>query len=430
MIRLGYLFLFTLSLSNALVAQNPLIPDVNPFMVDIASSYAIMINQETGAVLYAKGANERIYPASTTKIATALYSYKFLKNRLDEMVTIQPSMIGTVSTAQRVKSDFKLPTHWIEVGGSHIGLKKNEQMSIRDLYWGLMIVSGNDAANALVLTACDSYAAYNLGVNSYLQSIGCRDTHFVNAHGHHHPEHYSTVYDLLLMSRELIKEPFLKEIVAQSCFIRPETNKQKSVALAQSNKLLRSGKYKYPKATGIKTGSGNEGASFVASAEGEHRKLLLVVSGTKHKENVFEDAIALFNAAFSECKHERVLVSKGRTQFERKIKDGSQPLKTYLKKNLSIKMFSSEEEKVTGKVIWDSLVPPVKKNQKVGKVAVITSKGEILQEEPLFSENDISPTWKFEIIHSAAQNPRRFGLVSFFFLLSVLTFGFVLRCRR
>ena len=112
----------------------------NPLNVNLRSDVALLINADTGAVLYEKNADELCYPASITKVATALYAIESGVN-LDEIVTADQDMIGAISSEKKISSNYSVPSHWLETGSSHIGFKKNEELSMRFLFYGMLVTS-------------------------------------------------------------------------------------------------------------------------------------------------------------------------------------------------------------------------------------------------------------------------------------------------
>ena len=159
----------------------------------IPALYAGLFNESTKEVLYAKNAYERIYPASMTKTMTALLAVENCPD-LSEMVTITEEMVAGLST-----------------GSSLAGLQPGESYSVSDLLSGLLIPSGNDAANALAFHIGGSIEGFVEMMNLRARELGMLHTHFVNAHGLHDRNHYTSVYDLYLLMRQFIRHPELTE---------------------------------------------------------------------------------------------------------------------------------------------------------------------------------------------------------------------------
>ncbi len=212
-----------------------------PLDLEVHASSAILMNAETGAILYEKQAHVPSFPASTTKIATALFILDAKKPSLDQMVTVSSEALKLKPVGKEKDS----PSYWDEVDGSKMGLVRGEILSYDTLLHGLMLVSGNDAANTMAESLCGSIPIFLEEMNQYLRNLGCKNTQFRNAHGLHHPEHFTTAYDICLIAKKAIQIPKFREIVSKTSYLKPKTNKQKETELRQFNQLLRPGKYYY-----------------------------------------------------------------------------------------------------------------------------------------------------------------------------------------
>src|ERR1700722_10906270 len=167
-----------------------------PLNITIQAEAAILMNAKTGAILYEKNSKELCYPASITKIATALYALKLKEDKLEEILTAQQDDLATATQEAWQKANYTLPSHWLTPGGTHIGLKVGEKMSLEDLLYGMLLASGNDASNVIARYAGEgSIPQFIKGLNSYLKQLGCLATTFYNPHGLFHPKHQVTAYD-------------------------------------------------------------------------------------------------------------------------------------------------------------------------------------------------------------------------------------------
>lgn len=274
-----------------------------PLKVDTFSKSAILINAETGAILYEKNARTPGYPASITKVATALYALEKKGMSLDEIATATEEAIGVVSAQAKRINNVRYPAYRLEPGGSHINIKIGEKLPLRALLYGLMLASGNDAANVIAQHTVGSIPQFMQELNTYLKQIGCRDTNFTSPHGFHDPLHLTTALDMAIITRRALKFPIFREVVKTVRYTRPETNKQPASYLVQSNKLIKQGQFNYPKAIGVKTGyTSPAGHNLVAAAENGERTLIAVLMGGDEVNKRYRDAIALFEAAFAEKK--------------------------------------------------------------------------------------------------------------------------------
>lgn len=281
---------------------------------------ALLINGETGRVLYEKNATELCFPASITKIATALYAAKLQKDWQEEIV-VPSDAIGSISSSAKKKSNYKKPAHWIEVGSTHVGLKKGEKMTFQDLMGAMMVASANDAANVVAYhLGAGDIDKFMEGLNAYLQELGCKNTKFCNPHGLFSPKHQTTAADMALIARTFMKEPKLRELASSSSYTIEATNKQEKRILPNSNKLVRKGTaHHYPKAIGLKTGyTSDAGHTLVAAAKHDDRLLIVVLMQCEERQDLFEDAKNLFEKAFAEKKVTSTLLKKGKKAVKKK----------------------------------------------------------------------------------------------------------------
>ena len=284
---------------------------------------AILMNADTGAVLFEKNSRALRYPASTTKIATAIYAILKAEHLFDEQISADQDCIGTVTEEQLRRSNYTLPAYYLIPDGSHIGIKRGRILSLRDLMYGMMLASGDDAANVIAKYVGGTIPKFMEELNSYLKEIGCTQTTFYNPHGLHHPNQQSTAYDMALLTREALKNSIFRKIVATQRYTRPKTNKQEASPLVQSNKLMRPGPYYYPKAIGVKTGYYSlAGNNLVAAAEDGQRTLIAVLLKAPNRKSVFIDAKKMFETAFNQVKVKRVLLHKGTQRFSLKFPQG------------------------------------------------------------------------------------------------------------
>lgn len=363
--------------------------------MEVQAESAILINADTGAVLYEKNPDKQYYPASITKIATALYSLKLKKQSLDEPITVGGDALGSVTEEARKKSNYTLPAWWLLPGSSHIGLKKGEVLSYRDLLYGMMLASGNDASNAIAeWTAKGSIGEFMKNLNEYLNSLGCKKTCFMNPHGLFHPEHKTTARDMALIMQEALKEPEFRKVISTVTYTRPKTNKQNANTMVQTNRLLRPGPFHYSKTIGGKTGYIQAAQNtFVVAAEEKGRTLIAVLLKSKERSDLWRDSIKLFEAAFNQPRVERVFLKKGPQKFTLTQESFRNPLETYAKEDLTLSYYPAEEPKTKGFLYWNTLSLPIAKDQQVGEFRLVNEKNEVLKSVPLFAQNAVKGSW-------------------------------------
>ncbi len=356
--------------------------------VSVGADSAILIDAKTGCVLFEKKADKLQYPASITKLATA--TYLLSKNpKWKKKIKAGQKALGSISSSAKIKSNYKKPAYWIEQGSSHIGIKVSEELSLESLFYAMMLASANDAANVIAEELSGDLSKFSADLNAYLKSLGCKSTHFLNAHGLHHPLHRTTARDMSIIAREALKSSFLREVVKTVRYQRPKTNKQEAVWMLQTNQLLRKGKFYYPKAFGVKTGYTQAArASLVAAAKDKDRELIAVVLRSKEKGGQYRDVRAMFERAFEEEKETKTLVKKGLQKNKRHFAY-SGDLRLYAKESLLVSYYPSEKPHFRAKLYWEKLELPIQKGERVARVELYNDKGTYRKTWPLFAANDL-----------------------------------------
>lgn len=257
---------------------------------DVQPHAVMLLDAVTGKVLYEKNADERIRPASTTKILTCIVALE--NSELDEIVDIGPE------------------GDWTGSGYSLLGTKNGEQIVMGDLLTGLMLVSGNDAAAAVAVHVGGSEEAFVRLMNKKARDIGMLDSHFENPHGTDKDGHYVTARDMSLLVRYAMQNETFMDIVGKATYDMPKTNKNSEHTVKNTNHLLRmdeeavEGAY-YEYATGIKTGSTPKAMRcLVSSAEKDGMQLACLIFGDETKEGTYRWPTAkdLFEYGFDNYK--------------------------------------------------------------------------------------------------------------------------------
>lgn len=371
-----------------------------PLHLELHASSAILMNADSKAVLFEKHAHVPRHPASTTKIGTALFI-------LDKGIDL--SWMATVSAEclkPRPQKDRDLwPAYWLDPDGTMMGIKRGEMLSMESLLYGLMLSSGNDAANVIAETVGGTIPNFMGMLNEYLQSIGCKNTQFRNPHGLTHPEHVTTAYDLALMTSTALKHPKFRQIISSVTYVTPKSNKQPPQELKQHNALVRpQSKHYYSKALGGKTGFTAAALNtLVAAAEHEGRILIAVILGCEKSVERYEDARKLFETAFAEKKENRRLMGPENIFFK-EITGSKVPFKAALSKELAIEYFPSEEPKCKAALHWSPVHLPLYKGQKVGEVHILDEDtGHFLQKGDLVATEDVKGTFFFVLKEKISQ---------------------------
>lgn len=241
-----------------------------PPQVD-AEAAVLMVLGGDNVVLYGKNSTRRMYPASTTKITTLITA---LENG---------NLASVVEASQRA----------VTTEGSSLDLRAGDKLTLREALNGMMLVSGNDAAEAVAETVAGSVPDFVAMMNEEARKIGATSTHFANPHGLPDVEHYTTAYDLAMIAAYGMKNPLFAEIVAKRendvHFIN-----RKAKHVVNTNKLLGT----YAGTIGIKTGSTNAaGDCLVAAAQRGNVQLVAVIL---NDDNRWEDAAKLFDYGFAQ----------------------------------------------------------------------------------------------------------------------------------
>ena len=268
--------------------------DYNPDNLETNSPFVLLMDANTGKILYSKNAFERHFPASTTKIMTAILTLENCK--LSDVVTVSHNAI------------FSIP-----VGYSHASLQEGEELTVEQLLNVLLIPSANDAAVALAEHIAGSVDAFAEMMNNKAKEIGCLDTHFVNPNGVHNEEHYSTAYDLALIGKYAMQFDDIMRIAKVNQYTLPKTNKydkEDRIFNATNGLITKNGNYYYPEATGLKTGyTDKSGYCIIATATKGNVDLLEVVLGSDSIEDRYKDCTKLFDYGFENYSYKNLVTA-------------------------------------------------------------------------------------------------------------------------
>lgn len=257
--------------------------------LDLSCESAILIEESTDFVAFEKNANEKMYPASTTKIMTAIL---VLENcELSDIVTISESSLSGIPTGYVTGNIFA-----------------GEKLSVEDLLYSLLLKSANDVAVVLADYVSGSVEEFSKLMNQKASEIGCKNTNFVNPNGIHNENHYSTASDMALIAKYCMKNEKFKKFVSTEKYTLPITNKYsyENRSFNNTNELIiHDSSLYYEYATGIKTGYTKEaGNCLIASATKNNVNYISVVlnSSTSIKNSRFIDTTKLFDYVFDNFK--------------------------------------------------------------------------------------------------------------------------------
>ena len=272
-----FLSLCQFSLLSAEAATNP----------NILANAAILVETDTGKVLYSHNENTRVPPASLTKIMTvmlAVEAYEKGEIALDDMVTVSENAYYDVTD-----------------DGSTLEIAVGEEVSFKDLLYAALLASANEACNILAEYISGDINTFIELMNKRAIELGCEDTHFANTHGLPNDDHYTTAHDLYLIADNAMKLPLFSQISATVEYVIPANSSVDERQLKTTNNLLiPDSRYYYDLATGVKTGyTAAAGYCLVSTAENDDMNLLSVVLGT---ESVIIDDGSTQIRSFSESK--------------------------------------------------------------------------------------------------------------------------------
>ena len=238
--------------------------------MSVDAKAAVLVDPDTDEVLYELNAHEKMYPASITKVMTCL-------------LTLEAVDAGQLTLEQTVTAGPSIHTG-IGDNASTADIKEGEEIRIIDLLYAALLPSANEACNVMAEAVSGDIASFVDLMNQRAGELGMTGTHFANTHGYHDANHYTTAYDVYLMSKEAMKHETFRTIVSSLNYTMPATNMHPEERIVRSTNALisnfRIAGYLYQYATGVKTGSTPEaGYCLAASATKEDRNLISVVMG-------------------------------------------------------------------------------------------------------------------------------------------------------
>jgi len=329
--------------------------------ISFASSAKAMcvIESDSGRVLAGKDSDKKLPMASTTKIVTALTVINNVQN-LDEIIEINPKSVG--------------------VEGSSIYLKQNEQISIRDLLYGLMLRSGNDAAAALAYLVGGDLTNFAKLMNETAKNCGAINSNFVTPHGLDHEDHYTTAYDLALITAQALNNPTFKEIVSTKMHVVEATNMSDKRFMSNKNRLLNS----LEGCCGVKTGyTRKAGRCLVSAIDRDNTTYVCVVLNCGP---MFEESASLLNTAHG-LYNNRLIIDKNKEIYnEYIIDDKAGKLYLYPEEDFRYPLLDEEIQDLALK--YNVKLDDAKEGDCVGEIQVFFKK-DLIKTIKLYTMNKI-----------------------------------------
>lgn len=330
---------------------------------------AILIERDTGNILYEKNSNQELPPASMTKIMTML----LIMEAIDE---------GKLSWTEKIRAS----EYAASMGGSQIFLEPGEEMTTKEMLKGIAIGSGNDASVAMAERIAGSEQAFVEKMNEKAKELGLKNTHFKNTTGLPVSGHYSTAHDMAIMAKELLKyEDITKFTGLYEAYLRENTDKK--FWLVNTNKLVRF----YPGVDGLKTGFTSEAKyCLTATAQKNGMRVIAVVFGAPTSKERNAQVTKMLDYAFSQYETHPLLkrnqlvgkahVSKGKVKSVDAVT--SEPLSLLTKKG-------EKTENIEKKIVFNKdLNAPIQKGDKVGSIKLMKA-GKVMLESPIVAKQAV-----------------------------------------
>ena len=326
---------------------------------NIAAKSAIVIDAATGKVLYSKNAEELRYPASTTKIMSLIVALEH--GNLDDLVTASKNAASTE--------------------GSSLWLTEGESLKMRDLLYGIMLISGNDATVAVAEHISGSVEKFAQLMTEKAQAIGAKDTHFTNSSGLPDPKHYTTAHDLARITAYGYKNLLFTEIVSTKHKVIPWSGKDFGRDLYNENRML----WLYEGGNGVKTGYTDAAGRCLVS--GASRNGIQLVTVVLDSDTMWDDSIALLDFGFTQVKSETVFSQDDILKTLRVGNGKAEMIKLIASTKLVIPVSNDKEEFRTVIDAPNKVEAPIVKGQKLGVARIFYQNTEIATVDLLADEN-------------------------------------------
>ena len=350
-----------------------------------------VVDARTGDVLVSHAGNRELPIASTTKLMTAYVAMKEMP--LDKIVRAQP--------------------YQAEYGESLMGLRAGERISVRDLIYGLILRSGNDAAHTLAIAAAGSEPRFVAEMNRYAAALGLSHTHYANPVGLDEKGNYSSAFDLMTLTRRLLQEPAFAKIADSRTAVLRSVHPQRRIATINELLLMA------PWVTGVKTGH-TFGALYVLVGSGSRDGVSLVsaVVGTWTDEERFDDSLALLEYGFSQYRR-RLPIKRGQSLAEPEIRWSGGRLPLRAARSLQVGVRKGEEVEVRVQAPGE-VEGPIERGARLGTATVLIE-GRRAGAVPLRAGRSISEAGFFDRARATvADNSIPIVIVAFVILMAAV----------
>lgn len=336
------------------------IKNVSAVEMEISAKSAILVDFNTGKVLYSKNENEPLAMASMTKVMSML----LIMEKIDD---------GSLKYDDIVE----ISTESSSMGGSQIFLNPGDKYKVIDLLKGVAMASANDAVVALAEKTYGSKEHFIEAMNKKAESLGLKNTHFVNVHGLDEEGHYSSAYDMSVMARELLKHEKILDFtrVYEEYLTKPDGSQ---IWLVNTNKLVRF----YDGVDGLKTGfTKNAGYCLTATGKKNNLRLISVVMGEESIEKRSSDTVKLLNYGFNTFKV-NLIKNKSEILGKVNVQKGKKENVDVVLVNDLIELLNASDKpsNYKFKILVDKITAPVKKGDVIGKVKVLNDNGILISQ--------------------------------------------------
>lgn len=333
-----------------------------------------VIEASSQRVLYERNKDAKLPMASTTKVVTALTVLNNCTD-LDQVITVDDKAVG--------------------VSGTSIYLRYGEQLSVRDLLYGLMLRSGNDAATALAIHVGGSVENFAKMMTQTAVDCGAVNSHFANPHGLDDPEHYTTAYDLALITAKALENPVFSKIVSTVNYQIKETEQSQIRFLHNKNRLLNS----LNGCIGVKTGFTNKaGRCLVSATERDGMKVVCVVLNCGP---MFEESAQLLNSAYNDYSMRTIVPANTHLANKTFMDVKNNMLYVYCKENIAYPVRAGENLDFDVQYRYLKIKP--QNDSEIGIVDVFCEK-HLIKSAKLYTINSIELLQKKDILDSFTKN--------------------------
>lgn len=333
--------------------------------LSVTAESVILLDAESGKVLYQKNPDKRLPPASMTKLMTLVLGVEALKA---ERVNYDETVVASENA-------------W-RLGGSQIYLEPGEKMSYRDMMVAIAVGSANDACVAVAEHLEGTHEAFVEKMNKKAAELGMKNTHYVNAYGLHDPNHYSTARDMAILARHALNFPELLELTS----IKEYDLRGGEFKLYNTNKLL----WWYEGADGFKTGWHNEAKyCLVSTVKRNNLRLVAVVMGCPEARGNFRDSMAIYNYGFARYAYKGFVEPGAVCGLTRVGKGTSEAVEVVAEKSIGVICEKGQEKQVTWKSNIKSYVnAPVRKGDRLGEAQIFID-GKLVKRVPLVAAKNV-----------------------------------------